>query len=87
MLYWLDFTKNLCYGEFGLTIRGHFARVYVVNNTLFDNFCHEGLLAMRGMEKEMWIFGNNSESIALNFYLMLKLTFVLSQSKTTTALS
>jgi hypothetical protein len=45
--------------HFGLTIRGHFARVYVVNNTIFDNFCDEGILAFRGMEKEAWIFANN----------------------------
>ena len=45
--------------NFGLTVRGHFARVYVVNNTITDNFCYEGLLALRGMEKETWIFSNN----------------------------
>ena len=45
--------------HFGLTIRGHFARVYIVNNTIFDNFCDEGILAFRGMEKESWIFANN----------------------------
>jgi hypothetical protein len=45
--------------NFGLTVRGHFARVYVVNNTITDNFCYEGLLALRGMEKETWIFANN----------------------------
>lgn len=45
--------------DFGLTVRGHFARVYVVNNTIVDNFCFEGLLALRGMEKESWIFANN----------------------------
>jgi hypothetical protein len=45
--------------HFGMTIRGHFARVYVVNNTIFDNFCDEGILAFRGMEKESWIFANN----------------------------
>ena len=39
--------------DFGITIRGHFARVYIVNNTITDNFCHEGLLAMKGMEKEV----------------------------------
>ena len=48
--------------DFGLAIKGHFARVYVVNNTLFDNFCHEGLLTMSGMEKESWIFANNIQS-------------------------
>ena len=45
--------------HFGMIIRGHFARVYVVNNTIFDNFCDEGILAFRGMEKESWIFANN----------------------------
>jgi hypothetical protein len=30
--------------HFGMIIRGHFARVYVVNNTIFDNFCDEGVL-------------------------------------------
>ena len=39
--------------DFGITIRGHFARVYIVNNTITDNFCHDGLLAMKGMEKEV----------------------------------
>lgn len=48
--------------DFGLTIRGHFARVYVVNNTMFDNFCYQGLLALRGMEKETWIFGNSFQN-------------------------
>lgn len=48
--------------NFGLTIRGHFARVYIVNNTIFDNFCHGGLLALRGMEKESWIFANNIQN-------------------------
>ena len=41
--------------DFGITIRGHFARVYIVNNTITDNFCHEGLLAMKGMEKEVTV--------------------------------
>ena len=45
--------------HFGMIIRGHFARVYVVNNTIFDNFGDEGILAFRGMEKESWIFANN----------------------------
>ena len=46
--------------DFGITIRGHFARVYIVNNTITDNFCHEGLLAMKGMEKEVTLnwYGN-----------------------------
>ncbi len=48
--------------DFGITVSGHFARVYVVNNTMFDNFCHEGLLALRGMEKESWIFANNIQN-------------------------
>ena len=52
-----NFMKNN--QNFGLTVRGHFARVYVVNNTITDNFCYEGLLALRGMEKESWIFANN----------------------------
>ena len=46
-----------------MTIRGHFARVYIVNNTIFDNFCDEGVLAFRGMEKESWIFANNIQVI------------------------
>jgi hypothetical protein len=48
--------------HFGLTIRGHFARVYIVNNTIFDNFCDEGILAFRGMEKKSWIFANNIQN-------------------------
>ena len=48
--------------DFGIAVRGHFARVYIVNNTLFDNFCHEGLLTLSGMEKESWIFANNINS-------------------------
>ena len=48
--------------DFGITVRGHFARVYVVNNTFFDNTCYEGLLALRGMEKESWVFANNIQN-------------------------
>lgn len=44
--------------DFELTISGHFARVYVVNNTILNNRCHYGLLALRGMEKESWVFAN-----------------------------
>jgi len=29
-----------------------------VNNTIEDNFCDEGILAFRGMEKESYIFAN-----------------------------
>ena len=29
---------------------------------MFDNFCHEGLLTMSGMEKESWIFANNIQN-------------------------
>ncbi|XP_040574739.1 protein bark beetle [Lepeophtheirus salmonis] len=43
---------------FDIHIRGHFARVYVVNNTIVENVCHQGILALRGMEKEARIFGN-----------------------------
>ena len=44
---------------FGLTVGGHFARVYFVNNTLLENNCQDGLLKLSGMEKETWIFNNN----------------------------
>ena len=43
---------------FGLHIRGHFARVYIVNNTMTENSCEEGLMSMSGMEKEVTIFAN-----------------------------
>ncbi|QQP38368.1 Putative LOC100120269, partial [Caligus rogercresseyi] len=43
---------------FDVHIRGHFARVYVVNNTIVDNICNQGILALRGMEKEVRVFGN-----------------------------
>ena len=45
--------------RFGLSVGGHFARVYFVNNTLLENDCQEGLLKLSGMEKESWIFANN----------------------------
>ena len=45
--------------DFGISVGGHFARVYIVNNTLLENSCHEGLITLNGMEKESWIFANN----------------------------
>ena len=55
----VDSNRMIKNKDFGLTISGHFARVYIVNNTIADNFCHDGLIALRGMEKESWVFGNN----------------------------
>ena len=34
-------------------------RVYIVNNTIADNYCFNGLITLKGMEKESWIFSNN----------------------------
>ena len=51
-----SFTRNK---DFGLHIRGHFARVYIVNNTMAENSCEEGLLSLTGMEKESTIFANS----------------------------
>ena len=51
-----SFAKNK---DFGLNIRGHFARVYIVNNTLAENYCEEGLISISGMEKESTIFANS----------------------------
>ncbi len=45
--------------EFGLHVSGHFARVYIVNNSLSDNICQDGLISLSGMEKEATIFANN----------------------------
>ena len=45
--------------DFGIHIGGHFARVYIVNNTLLENSCEEGLISLTGMEKESWIFAND----------------------------
>ena len=50
------FAKNK---DFGLHVRGHFSRVYIVNNTMTENSCDEGLLSLSGMEKESTIFANN----------------------------
>ena len=43
----LDSNRVFSNKDFGIVVDGHFARVYVVNNTFFDNFCHDGLLALR----------------------------------------
>ena len=51
-----DFTRN---NDFGLHISGHFSRVYIINNTVTDNTCQEGLLSLSGMEKEVTIYANN----------------------------
>ena len=45
--------------NFGISIGGHFSRVYIVNNTLLENDCQDGLISLQGMEKESWIFANN----------------------------
>ena len=45
--------------DFGISVGGHFARIYIVNNTLLENDCKEGLISLTGMEKESWIFANN----------------------------
>ena len=34
-------------------------RVSIVNNTIADNYCFNGLITLKGMEKESWIFSNN----------------------------
>ena len=47
--------------DFGISVGGHFSRVYFVNNTLLENDCSEGLLRLSGMEKETWIFANNMQ--------------------------
>ena len=50
-----SFHKNK---RFGLHIRGHFARVYIFNNTVTENSCEEGLISMSGMEKETTVYAN-----------------------------
>lgn len=50
-----SFTKNT---GFGFTVDGHFSRVNITFSTFEDNTCKQGVLAMRGMEKEMFIYDN-----------------------------
>ena len=49
----------MCYQV--LTLKQIFTlnRVYIVNNTIADNYCFNGLITLKGMEKESWIFSNN----------------------------
>ena len=44
--------------NFRVTVDGHFARTEIVNNQFESNECKTGLLALRGMEKEMTIREN-----------------------------
>ena len=47
---------------FGFKVDGHFARVNITFSKFLENTCKEGALAMRGMEKEMFIYDNNIEN-------------------------
>ncbi|XP_013178489.1 PREDICTED: uncharacterized protein LOC106125730 isoform X1 [Papilio xuthus] len=45
--------------KFELVIDGHFAEVNITKNIFTDNFCKNGLITIRGMEKKMKIDGNS----------------------------
>ena len=45
--------------DFQAVVGGHFARLQILRNTFQDNICTGGLLAVRGMEKEMLISANS----------------------------
>lgn len=38
--------------DFGVVVGGHFARVYIVNNTIADNYCKNGLITLKGETRE-----------------------------------
>ncbi|KAF0300654.1 Protein bark beetle [Amphibalanus amphitrite] len=44
--------------DFQAVVGGHFARLQILRNTFQDNICSGGLLAVRGMEKELLISRN-----------------------------
>ena len=44
--------------RFAVVVDGHFARVNVTDNVFESNDCRPGLLALRGMEKEMHVLRN-----------------------------
>lgn len=47
--------------QFAFIIDGHFAKLNVTNNVFVDNNCKNGLISIRGMEKQMKIMKNRIE--------------------------
>lgn len=56
----VNFTENIFRSndDFGFSIAGHFARIYMYRNSFISNKCSRGLIDIRGMEKEMMIMNN-----------------------------
>ncbi|CAG9858649.1 unnamed protein product [Phyllotreta striolata] len=48
--------------NFEVTIDGHFAVVNITNNIFRDNYCPNGLLTLKGMEKKLKIMNNRFHS-------------------------
>lgn len=53
-----SFSKNT---GFGFVVDGHFARINITFSNFRENTCKHGVLAIRGMEKEMFIYDNKIE--------------------------